>query len=353
MNRKLAIIIGLQAFLIVMLFWVLVFYGKDEYEALNQDNTEQIETPNHVTSKQGVAIVTVSTETQNQSDIKTNALKASSYHGGINSYGDVIGIDGLIELRTRYLAAKAESEVISASLTHNQNEYNRLLALNQDDKNVSDKVVATALADTKSDEAKLSATESSAKSIADSVRQAWGESLSKLALEKNMSPLLQNLVTNKEALLQITLPYDSPEPAANSHVVIGIPETQYSGAAYYLSPAPVSNASIQGKTYFYHLNSSILRSGMKVTVLNLNNTQSNIGVLIPATAVVWYGGKPWVYKKTSDDEFTRIPINTDTEVQNGWFYQGKLKAGDQIVTSGAQLLLSEEFKSQITNENED
>jgi hypothetical protein len=353
MNRKFAIIIGLQALVIVMLFWVLVFYGKDEYEALNQDSTEQIKSLNHVASKQGVAMVTVSAETQSQSDIKTNTLKASTYRGGINSYGNVIGIDGLIDLRARYLAAIAESQVLSTSLAHNQNEYNRLLVLNQDDKNVSDKVVASALADTRSDEAKLSAAILSAKNIADSLRQAWGETLSKLALEKNMGPLLQNLVNNKEALIQITLPFDAPEPTINSSVSIGIPETQYAGTAYYLSPAPISNASIQGKTYFYHHKSSILRTGMKVTVINLNNTHSNVGVTIPSTAVVWYGGKPWVYKKQSDEKFSRLPINTDIEVQNGWFYKGTLKAGDQIAISGAQLLLSEEFKSQITNENED
>ena len=33
MNRKVATIIGLQAFLIIVMFWVLVFYGKDEDEA--------------------------------------------------------------------------------------------------------------------------------------------------------------------------------------------------------------------------------------------------------------------------------------------------------------------------------
>ena len=45
MNRKLAIIIGLQAFLIVMLFWVLVFYGKDEYEASTHRSDDKIEAP--------------------------------------------------------------------------------------------------------------------------------------------------------------------------------------------------------------------------------------------------------------------------------------------------------------------
>lgn len=77
------------------------------------------------------------------------------------------------------------------------------------------------------------------------------------------------------------------------------------------------------------------------------------GVIIPNTAVVWYGGQPWVYKKIQDDQFLRLSINTDVETDIGWFYTGNLKENDEIVTRGAQLLLSEEFKYQITNENDD
>ncbi len=92
---------------------------------------------------------------------------------------------------------------------------------------------------------------------------------------------------------------------------------------------------------------------MQVNAVGSANGKLSDGVIIPHTAIIWYAGKSWVYKKTADDKFSRIPVTTDAEVENGWFHQGKLKAGDQVVTSGAQLLLSEEFKSQITNENDD
>ena len=41
------------------------------------------------------------------------------------------------------------------------------------------------------------------------------------------------------------------------------------------------------------------------------------------------------------------------EVKEGWNVQFKNTPPDSIVTSGAQLLLSEEYKHLITNENED
>jgi hypothetical protein len=354
MNRKLAIIIGLQALLIIMLFWLMVFYGKDEYETLSQDSTEEIDAPNRVTTEAGVTIISVNMAAQKQSEIKTSALKASSHTKSISSYGNVLSIDSLIDLRTRYLAAKAEAEVLSTSSAHYKAEYKRMLLLNQDNKNVSDKALASALADMNASEAKIYAAELNANNVAASMRQAWGVGLAKLAIEKNAGSLLQNLISYQEVLLQITLPFDAAEPTSSSQLSIA-PTTAitHSIAAQYISPAPTSSATIQGKTYFYHAKATDLRAGMQIKVLSAQSKGGVNGVIVPNTAVIWYGGKPWVYQKLGVEKFSRIPIKTDIEFENGWFNKGKLQANDEVVTSGAQLLLSEEFKSQITNENED
>lgn len=357
MNRKLAIIIGLQAFLIVILFWVLVFYGKDEYEAFTKDSDEQIEAPNRINNKDGLTIITVSPATQAQSDIAVTSIKSSSYQAGLSSYGNVMAIDGLLELRSKYMAAKADADISRAALTRNKAEYSRLHELNLDDKNVSDKVVGIALADLKSEEAKVAAAESTAKNIADTMRQTWGEPLTKLTINSNNSPLLQSFIDYKEVLIQVTLPFDAPEPSINSSMNVSpTASPSHLIKANFISRAPISNTTIQGKTYFYHARTSDLRAGMQVNAANIkstNNQNNKSGVIVPNSAVVWYGGKPWVYRKIDSDKFYRLPINTDTEVENGWFYKGNLKPGDQLVTSGAQLLLSEEFKYQITNENDD
>ncbi len=354
MNRKLAIIISVQAFLIVMLFWLLVFYGKDEFEILNQQQEEEIETPNRVSNKEGITVINVNTATQLQSGIHTSPLIASTHQANISTYGSVMSIDNLIDLRTRYFAAKSEIEVLRTSLAQNKNEYARLQVLNQDDKNVSDKVVAVAAGNIKADEAKIAAAESSARNLADSMRQVWGESLTKQATQPNASGLLQNLITSKEVLIQTTLPFDAAEPRENSSIMIApTAAPSHTIRAYYISRAPISNATIQGKTYFYHANSTELRAGMQINAINATSIKSVSGVIVPNDAIIWYSGKPWVYRKTGKEQFSRLPIKTDIEVETGWFYQGNLKEKDEVVTSGAQLLLSEEFKSQITNENED
>lgn len=354
MNRKLATIIGIQAFLIVILFWVMVFYGRDEFEALTEQTEEEIETPSRVANNEGITTVSISPATQAQSDISTSPLKSAKHQASINSYGSVLGIDTLIDLRTRYLAAKAEIEVLRAAFSYSKNELNRLQILNQDDKNVSDKAVATVRSVNKSEEAKIAAAESNARNIADSMRQLWGETLTQHATNSNKSELLQNLISTQEVLIQVTLPFDVAEPKDGSSIMVT--PTASPGQpirAQFISRAPVSNTTLLGKTYFYRAKTKDLRAGMQVSAITATSSKANNGVIIPNTAIVWYAGKSWVYKKTAVDQFSRISVTTDAELDNGWFFQGKLSAGDKVVTSGAQLLLSEEFKSQITNENDD
>ena len=354
MNRKLATIIGIQAFLIVILFWVMVFYGKDEFEALTEQSEEEIESPNRVSSQEGVTIVTISPATQKQSDIHTNALESAKHQASIQTYGSVLGIDSLIDLRTRYLAARAEIEVLRAAYSYSKNELNRLQILNQDDKNVSDKAVATVRSLNKSEEAKIEAAETNARNISDSMRQLWGEALTRDATNPNKSELLQNLINTQEVLIQITLPFDAAEPKDGSSILVT--PTASPGQpirAQFISRAPLSNATLLGKTYYYRAKTKELRAGMQVSAITATSNKASDGVIIPGSAIVWYAGKSWVYQKTAADKFSRISVATDAELDNGWFYQGKLRAGDEVVTSGAQLLLSEEFKSQITNENDD
>lgn len=354
MNRKLTLIIALQAFIIVVLFWVLVFYGKDEFEAMTQHTEDEIETPSRVANEDGMTVINISEATQKQSDITSSVLKSSKHQSTVSSYGNVVSIDTLIDLRTRYLAAKSEIEVLRAAQTYNKNEFTRLQALNQDNKNVSDKVVATARTNIKSDDAKITAAETNARNIEDSMRQLWGETLMQHAINPEKSQLLHNLISYQEVLIQITLPFDAPEPAPNSSIMVAPTAAQSEPIrAQFLSRAPASSATIQGKTYFYHAKTRELRTGMQVSAVGSSSAQTSEGVIIPNSAIIWFAGKSWVYKKTAADKFIRIPVATDIETDNGWFYQGRLKPNDEVVTSGAQLLLSEEFKSQITNENDD
>ncbi|BCM24939.1 efflux RND transporter periplasmic adaptor subunit [Methyloradius palustris] len=356
MNRKIALIIGLQAFIIILMFWVIVFYGKDEYEAYSRDQQEEIETPNRVSAESGVTVVTLSPDTQKQSDITTSTPKASKHQATLTALGTVVNLDTLIELRSRYFAATADAELARASLINSQQEYKRLAKLNEDNHNISDRAVIASEALYKADQAKLAAAENAANNIRDTIRQGWGETLTLEATAQPAKPLFQGLLSYQEVLVQVTLPFSAALPKAGSTINITPTGTQTKSiVASFVSVSPTTDNSSLGKTFYYRAAADDLRAGMRIKVDLAENSHLS-GVLIPKSAVVWYGGKAWVYKKIDSDHFSRQPVSADTETDDGWFNPAgvtSITAQDEIVVNGAQLLLSEEFKYQIKNENGD
>ena len=358
MNKKLATIIGLQAFLIIVLFWILVFYGKDEYDAYNQAQEEEVATPNRVSQHEGATTVTLSQQAQTQSDIRTSKVSTSLHQNTLSALGNVLNIDSLIELRTRYLNAKANANIARASLINSQQDFQRMQALNKDDKNVSDHAMLVAQAAFKADQAKVQAAETEANNLRDTMRQTWGSVLADEASKENVSASLQSLLQHREVLVLITLPLDSATPKAGETISISPTGTNIKAIqASYVAASPQTDATIQGRTFYYRASADTLRAGMRLNVQlkdTSHNEKASAGIAVPASAVVWYGGKAWIYKKQDKEQFIRLPISTDSPTSGGWFTQSKqLSNSDEIVVNGAQLLLSEEFKYQIKNENQD
>ena len=99
-------------------------------------------------------------------------------------------------------------------------------------------------------------------------------------------------------------------------------------------------------------NKSQYRADMHVHVWVPQSTETLSGVFIPESAVIWSNGKSWVYVKESDELFIKRVINDPVEMGNGVFVSGGLTAGDEVVTSGAQMLLAEEYRWSIPDEDD-
>jgi hypothetical protein len=71
-------------------------------------------------------------------------------------------------------------------------------------------------------------------------------------------------------------------------------------------------------------------------------------VLVPDRAVVQWEGLTWVYLQRAAGRFERVRVPTDRPAAGGWLVGGDLAAGDTVVVTGAQELLSEEFRARVT-----
>jgi hypothetical protein len=354
MNKKLTLIVALQAFMIIVLFWVLVFYGKDEYEAYQTSQEEEIESPSRIAEKAGISIVRLPLATQENSGIKTAKVDTMQFQGEIKSFGHVVSIDSLIQAKTQFLTLKTNANIARASRQQNNQQYQRLKTLNDDDKNVSDRAVQEALALVNADNATIQSNELQLKNLQNSVQLQWGKSLSALIFDEKLPAHLNQLLDRKNVLIQVSLPLSSVNPGSGSTIQIRpLNDAGNPIEAIYVSPAATADTNGFGKTFYYSAPAEQLRIGMRVNV-ELGEAKSDAvnGVIIPSSAVVWYAGTPWAYFKQGHEQFVRKPISTDNEVDTGWFNKN-LSADSEVVVNGAQLLLSEEFKYLIKNENED
>lgn len=354
MNRKLAIIIALQGLLIILLFWILVFFGKDEYEVYNKGQLDEIESPKHVTVKQGQSVVSIPIAVQQNSQITTANLLAAKNQPSVTIYGTVVSIDGLIEAKTKLSIVRTEADLVRNGAQVNLHDYERLKLLNDDDKNVSDRTLQLAEALVNADLAKIKNADSNYATIKKITQLQWGETLTKLVTETKLSPHLAALLARKNILVQMNWPIDNKAPVEDTIIHLQSINDVETISAVYVSASLQSDNPNSGITYYFSAPAERLRVGMRVkSQIPSNEKYQSNGVIIPNSALVWYGGKPWVYIKQSDESFVRKPMIADHEVIGGWFNPTGFKSNETVVTSGAQLLLSEEFKYQIKNENQD
>ena len=102
---------------------------------------------------------------------------------------------------------------------------------------------------------------------------------------------------------------------------------------------------MQGSAFIYRTEAPIA-TGSNIAAYLPTARQTTRGVLIPAGAIVWYGGQPWAYLQISAERFGRYPVAQNSPMQGGVFMTEGFKPGQRIVIRGAQLLLSEELLPQ-------
>jgi hypothetical protein len=348
-----SVIIAAMALVIALLAWALIYYARDELELQTEAPEDEIPVQSAVSEAGGFAAVKVSAESQEASGIAAQPLERALSEASAEVYGVVVNVQPLIELRARYVDAVANARALRAVAANGNTEYQRLRRLFEDDRNVSERAVQAAQAQLNADQARLAAAEQGARAAHDSIRAAWGAVLAAWATDPESSAF-EALARQREALLQLTFPYDLQAHAGKAPLTLApVSAAGDARPARYVSPAPQSDATLPGVTYFYAASAQGLRTGMRVASRLKLGGQAREGVVVPAAAVVWHGGKAWAYVKASADVFVRKEVSTAEEQRDGWFDAGHFEAGDEVAVSGAQLLLSEELKFQIRNENED
>jgi len=346
-------IIAVMAVIIAALSWTLIYFARDDLRGEAAGHADEIETSSAASIDGGRAVVRVTMEGQKASGIATQALKTGRSESAIEVYGMVMNLQPLAELRGRYLVAAAEARALRAAVVAAESEYRRMELLHRDDRNVSEQALKSAEARYRTELARQAAADQGAASIRDAMRGTWGNAITGWATQPD-SPMLGALLQQREFLVQLVLPFDLPKSAARGKIsVMPAMAREDARIARFVADSPQGDPGLPGETYFYVVDGGGFRAGMRVAARVGLGGAPLAGVIVPAQAVVWHAGKAWAYLKQDEQTFARHEVSAAEELEGGWFNASGFQAGDEIVVSGAQLLLSEELKYQIRNENED
>lgn len=301
---------------------------------------------------EGVPVLILGERIQRRSGIETETLVPFSYRPETRAFALVVDIQPLLQLRAGYAEAVTEKAIAAAALSASEQSYQRTRRLHTEEL-VATRKLEEARSQWLADKARLAAAEHRIRGLRENAVQEWGEPLASWALSDRSGPF-ERLIERREMLLLVSL--DSGRSLVGEAKTIAVGRNgnrREAKAARLISPAPRTDTISQGETYYFRADTGDLRTGMRVDAWIPAVGDALSGVLIPNSAVVWQGGAPWCYIQSGEERFVRRPLTQPIETQDGWFVESGFLAGEKLVTVGGQMLLSEEFRRQIPDEDDD
>ena len=401
--------IVIAAAIIVGLSFVFI-EGRDEIAREREREAPIKIAPRISRTSEGDIVVTIDRETQQRMGLETTEVAAEIVHPEVAAYGRVqedpdssfvvrapvsgvlraagrnwptIGesvADGLsigtieprlapierVDLTTRLSDARADVEAAEARVNTARAAFERARILNADNKNISDRALQEAESILKTEEAKLSAARRNVTELeAASGRQAAGTTPIPLVVARGGEVVEvlarpNEAIESGQAILRVTrfdrllARVDVPagevvDRSLTMARIVALGQEDHPFTAQRISVAPTVDPATPGEGFLFRISGAPrpLRPGAPVLAYLRAPGASGEAVIVPYSSIVRFNGKTWVFRQLADDKFSRREVPVDRTSEKGVLTRESLKPGERIVTKGAQLLLSEEQKSEI------
>ena len=319
------------------------FDAKRADKAAEAESEANVQAPSRVKSENGHTVLSFDTSAQKANGILTTALSPTQLQIENQATGVVVQLQPLLDLKASFNTPATDLLRTRANARASQAEYERLRQLNQDGKNASDKAVEAARAAAESDAALVQNAQQAITVLKGSALLHWGPVVAGW-LEGN-TPQMDALLMQRRFLLQVT-PTTATRFSAPKHAIVQFADGTHAEAGF-VSVLPQLDSRLQVPSLLYEIAAHPgLVPGMNLNVF-LASGRPQRGAIIPSDAVVWSQGTAWCYVEEASGEFVRTAVQTSNPVSSGWFVTEGIDPNARVVTSGAQTLLSEEFRSQI------
>ncbi len=329
-------------------FLTFLFFSTTLFASVDDDERPLAPPNNDTTQSDGLN----ETAELHNAGIETQALKPVAATPKFDAFGTVLDLAPLLTLRQQYLAAQAQQD--SAAAKYRQSELNlgRTRNLHKHDI-VSTRRLQEQDAQWRSDKANLATSHYQQETLLNAGRLQWGDVLTRWFTQPH-DIQAEQLLNHRAQLIEITLPANT---FLNSDVrdievdLLGRRDEAIN--ATFISPAPQIDPVTQGKRYFFKVEGNKLPYGAHISAWIPTGKQNTLGVVIPEKAVVWHLGQAFVFIRTDNGQFSRRTLPAQIPVKGGYFVDTGFEAGEEIVITGAQTLLSQELKKLIPDEDND
>lgn len=326
--------LGAAGLALVSLLGWRVAVGEEEHK----EPGEGAKPEQRVVVVDGATQLEIDVPDQRRSGIATSAVAAASAPEMTEAYAAVVDAGPLLDLSTAAVNARTQCSAAQAKLTASRAAYERAKLLFHDDENASLAQLQAAEAAFRADQAALSAAEAQLKGAEANARLQFGPVIG----ARLGGPLVQRLVERQSVLLQVATPPGAPTVSPPQVLTMRTAQG-VTAQARFISPAVRADPRVQGVSYYYVASATPgLLTGTNLAA-QLPTGRLLSGSLVPASAAIVWQGQTWVYRRTGPETFRREPIAA-AALTRGGYVVGSLPPGAQVVTAGAQLLLSEETR---------
>jgi hypothetical protein len=299
----------------------------------------------------GMPVVRLDRQKQALAGLEIVKVRPSQYRPEFAAYGKAVNIQPLLALRSQYRVALSEQQSAAARLAQSGQSVRRTEALYRHGV-AAKRVMQEQQSLWQTDRAQFEARRAQSDAVLEQARVMWGMELADWAFQDGKDRLI-DFVSGKATLLLVTLPAGRALPLPDTAAFADSEGNRLSAeAAAYISPAPQIDQAVQGTGYFFRTSGKRIRPGMTVSVWLPDGGIAEGGVTIPGSALLWSMDRLFVYVRTAPETFSRRLIASYRSSPEGYFVRDALKAGEDIVAVGGQMLLSQEFRAQIPDEDD-
>lgn len=301
-------------------------YSRQQQAAAAPDEPRTAGTPSEIRT------VKLPAEQQLRAGIRVANLASRELPQEIEAYSQVLDPQPLLDVVTEVRSAEAALEASAK-------EYERVRVLHANDQNASARAVEAARVAMMHDRIQL-----------DAARGKLANAGSPALIQRtDLTRIAQALPSLEAVLIRADVPLGEALPAAPVSARVQSPmNAAQSAQAEFLGPAGSANPQAPGQGFLFLLqpNSLDLRPGMGLVVFLSMPGGALRGVVLPRAAIVRHEGRPWMYARIENETFQRRPVALTRTTEEGWFLTDADRS-DPVVVAGAQVLLSQELKSQI------